>query len=651
MSSAQRSLRATEARRARRARETIENGIENLFGARSASSTPRTAGTQGDVLLRPRQRQSATRRVTTTGPVISVSPVVSSGSPSQPRRHETQMRTTQRTGDEVNLPAGPRTTGDDIASPHTPRSYVSREEGEARQAPSEDDDGSATEDPVDVTTDEDEVLEENQNDSEVSGVDRPSAAQDISFDTTSEGEPEERTRESVTGDKRPRLSQREASRKKARKNSPDISRSSRSQKGQEVGNLRQTILDMEMAYGAISAVQSQQHSAEPSMETLLRSVHPPPPVLAPSSPASWGTIRSHGDSRSIDHRGNSHSLPTMEVDNRRERTRADHHHEGRHDDGGHHHPPTWMRPPDLRRVGHDHPAETHVERVERRRVATHSVSGRTDPVGKEVTTDEGMTSFEDRSPRRGSKRITREPLGVVTVDSVMMVSDNEEQRGRHKPLAKLEDLSKGQLIQELRMWRRQASTPTVDHMDLFARRAREAKSTFQEIAEIARGADSQTPYTQQSQVPLKKTVHAISTRKNDWSEDVDGGTLPAERTLSIQAITETVRKQLAQEMASIQHLEDTVRQLKWDLSNFQVLQDTRSDNHGPPINRGGERPTRSQPSGDRVRLPHGVCSKCGSKDHLKCAWREPCEHCGRPGHKSEVCFTRLREQQSRTGTK
>jgi hypothetical protein len=132
--------------------------------------------------------------------------------------------------------------------------------------------------------------------------------------------------------------------------------------------------------------------------------------------------------------------------------------------------------------------------------------------------------------------------------------------------------------------------------------------------------------------------------------------------MSIHAIKEAVRKDLSREMASKQQeVEETVGLLKRKLDNLQVLQvqhDTRSDNRGPPPNRGrgrggrgGDRSTRGQSSNDRVRLPEGVCSKCGSKDHVKCVWREPCDYCKQVGHKDVVCYRRIRDEGSRTGAK
>jgi len=237
--------------------------------------------------------------------------------------------------------------------------------------------------------------------------------------------------------------------------------------------------------------------------------------------------------------------------------------------------------------------------------------------------------------------------------------------------------------------------------------------SFEEVVTVARRAGRQAAEVQQPQVTLNKTEHAIPTKTSYWSGEVDGGT-PEGRTLSIQAIADTVRKQLAQEMASKQHLEDTVEQLKRELSTLQVLQvqqdhvrsaprfsvaslqaikddmtrelaarqvevveaigrmqrsldgikvmqvrqETQFDDRGRPPDGGreravtvGDRKGRGRQPNVRIELPEGICRRCGSKDHRECDWKEPCEHCGRPGHKSEVCFTRLREQQSRTGTK
>ena len=192
MSSAQRPQRATQT--ARRARETAENAEEIFSGARSASSTSRTTGTGGDVLDRPRRRQSTTRRVTTTGPVVPVSPEASSGSPLRSRRHPTSSRTTQRMDDDQTPPTSPRTTGDDVATPTTPRSDVSGEGEGTRRSRYGSRDSDATEDPDVTATDAEDPPEHSMNDGEALGtegedMENPSSPlPGVSFETMSEGD-------------------------------------------------------------------------------------------------------------------------------------------------------------------------------------------------------------------------------------------------------------------------------------------------------------------------------------------------------------------------------------------------------------------------------------------------------------------------------
>jgi hypothetical protein len=466
--------------------------------------------------------------------------------------------------------------------------------------------------------------------------------------------------------------------------------------------------------------------------------------------------------------------------------------------------------------------------VGRKEAATHHSRKDSDTVEREVTTDEEMSSFDDRSPSpprsksRRDRRVSKEPLGVVTLsssgtdaDSVGSGrgdSDYEDRRGRHRPLPKLEDLSKEQLIRELGMRRRQASTTTVDYMEHFAKQARKAKVrfrgtppakfalgtepfnnfrdriqayaltsgwtgpqrvaamlrfldgraakvfndwikegrfvkmdadlmwrmlqkrfcdpseerqvarmelshrlqqsgesilayeqvfvdlairaelneeemvaqwvknidpqvasicrthtamqdlTFQQVAKIARRADRQTPDVQPPQVAIRRSVHAVSTRMQGVSNEDDGNTATVTQPSSILAIKEALRNELTRELTSKQQeVDETIGLLKRKVDNLQVLQvqhDIRSDNRGPPPNRGrgrggrgGDRPTRIQPANDRVRLPEGMCQRCGSKDHPKCVWKEPCDYCKRVGHKDVVCYQRIREQGSRTEAK
>jgi hypothetical protein len=73
-----------------------------------------------------------------------------------------------------------------------------------------------------------------------------------------------------------------------------------------------------------------------------------------------------------------------------------------------------------------------------------------------------------------------------------------------------------------------------------------------------------------------------------------------------------------------------------------------SADHHPQGRGGGD---RGQSTSDRVRLPDGVCLKCGSKDHVKYVWKEQCEYCKQVGHKDAVCYRRIREQGSLTEAK
>jgi hypothetical protein len=776
MSSARRELRATDARRAREARETAETAAENFSGTRSARSASRTTGAQGDVLDRPRHHQSATRRVSITGSDIPIPSVASGGSSPRTRRRGAPMRTTTRTEEAATPQGSPTTTVDEVTSPITPRSNISGE-GEDMGTPQQDADGGATEDAANAATDADGTPTYNPSYSDASSEDGggtkqlPSTESEVDFATTSEGDSGEPIRNALTGDKRPRPERKQPSRKKGRNSSPNLRRTKR-QMGQEIMDLRQTIREMERAY---STTKFQRRRGEPLVETGSDTMHASPLTTVPWAPESWGSTRTHGGPRSIHHRGDPHSLSTTVEDSRRHHGRSPHHHEGRHDNGRLQ-PPKRVYPLDDRRVTHQHPHNTHKKRVGRTEVATNHPRDESGTVEQEVTTDEGMSSFEDRSPSpprtksRRDRRVSKEPLGVVTLsssgtdaDSVGSGrgdSDYEDRRGRYRPLPKLEDLSKEQLIRELGMRRRQASTTTVDYMEHFAEQARKAKVrfrgtppakfalgtepfnnfrdryqayaltsgwtgpqrvaamlrfldgraakvfndwikegrfvkmdaelmwrmlqkrfcdpseerqvarmelshrlqqsgesilayeqvfvdlairaelneeemvaqwvknidpqvanicrthtamqdlTFQQVAKIARRADRQTPDVQPPQVAIRRSVHAVSTTMQGVSDE--GNPSPKTQSLSIQAIREAVKEELARERTSKQQeVEDTIGQLKRELSTLQVLQvqqDARADSRGPPPNKsrergggGGDRSARTQPTNDRVR--------------------------------------------------
>ncbi len=194
--------------------------------------------------------------------------------------------------------------------------------------------------------------------------------------------------------------------------------------------------------------------------------------------------------------------------------------------------------------------------------------------------------------------------------------------------------------------------------------------TFEDVARYARRVDRITPDMRTPQVALNGMVDASSARTNDRSGKVDGGALPE---LSIQVITETVRKQLAQEMASKQHLEDTVGQLKREI----VLQVQRDQVRSTPdgLQRGRARQLADAPvhspnfvpgqmyarleesqslrgqglikHGTRPpRLPVGICHKCGAQGHMakECTWAGKCSYCGRENHQEPVCYERIRAE-------
>jgi hypothetical protein len=154
--------------------------------------------------------------------------------------------------------------------------------------------------------------------------------------------------------------------------------------------------------------------------------------------------------------------------------------------------------------------------------------------------------------------------------------------------------------------------------------------TFQEVAKIARRADRMTPDTQSLQVALRKSVHAVSMRTQEVSNNVEGGMTPQISATTIQAIKEAVKRDLAREMATKQlEVEDTLLKRKSDT----IRQSLETQPPKSAIN--------------RVQLPQGVCVRCGSKDHKRCGWNELCDYCKRRGHKDVVCFRRLRDRESR----
>ena len=174
--------------------------------------------------------------------------------------------------------------------------------------------------------------------------------------------------------------------------------------------------------------------------------------------------------------------------------------------------------------------------------------------------------------------------------------------------------------------------------------------TFQEVARIARRADRQAPDARPPQVAVKKTVHTVAAVSREAPEDTDDTSAGMSSATdvsvkSINAIKDALSRDLRREMATRQlEFDETIGSLKRKLDHMQVMQVQQEPKRRDrkPI------PPRPRERGSSVRLPDGVCTRCGSKDHQRCVWKDPCDYCKRPGHKDVVCFKKLRDQESRS---
>ena len=172
--------------------------------------------------------------------------------------------------------------------------------------------------------------------------------------------------------------------------------------------------------------------------------------------------------------------------------------------------------------------------------------------------------------------------------------------------------------------------------------------TFQEVARIARRADRQAPDARTPQVAIKKVVHTVAAVARDIPEDTDDTTTTDVSTRSINAIKDALSRDLRREMATRQlEFDETIGSLKRKLDHMQVMQ----VQHEPKRRDRKPSPVRNRNRVGGIRLPDGVCIRCGSKDHARCTWKEACEYCKRPGHKDVVCFAKLRDQESRPNKK
>jgi hypothetical protein len=78
--------------------------------------------------------------------------------------------------------------------------------------------------------------------------------------------------------------------------------------------------------------------------------------------------------------------------------------------------------------------------------------------------------------------------------------------------------------------------------------------------------------------------------------------------------------------------DETIGSLKRKLDHMQVMQVQQE----PKRRDRRPSPTRDRNRVGRIRLPDGICIRCGSKDHPKCTWKDACEYCKQPGHKDVV---------------
>jgi hypothetical protein len=191
--------------------------------------------------------------------------------------------------------------------------------------------------------------------------------------------------------------------------------------------------------------------------------------------------------------------------------------------------------------------------------------------------------------------------------------------------------------------------------------------TFEEVARYARRLDRVTPDLHTPQVAFRRAVHVVSTKTPEGHEDDNSSEQAQTPSFSILAVREALKKEIVNELASKhQDVAESMGALKRKVDSLQVmqLQQEAKIDFRPPNNReasfsrgrgrGGrysDRRERAPPSNPRMPLPEGICPKCGSKEHARCRYDEPCNYCHRKGHKEEVCFKKMRDAQPRTETK
>jgi hypothetical protein len=162
--------------------------------------------------------------------------------------------------------------------------------------------------------------------------------------------------------------------------------------------------------------------------------------------------------------------------------------------------------------------------------------------------------------------------------------------------------------------------------------------TFERAAKIGRRVDLEeeerpTPL----QTAVRRSVHAVA---------IPGETATVEAVLAdpeVQSrIREVIREAISGDIRDPQTGQREGLKRKWDTLKTPHLPTapTNSMEQGPPKSRYRPGP---------VKLPTGICHRCGAQDHMvrECTWVGKCDYCGRENHQVQVCYERIRAERKK----
>ena len=160
--------------------------------------------------------------------------------------------------------------------------------------------------------------------------------------------------------------------------------------------------------------------------------------------------------------------------------------------------------------------------------------------------------------------------------------------------------------------------------------------TFERAAKIARRVDlAEEERPTPSQVAVRRSVQAVT---------ISGETAAVDALWADQEVQMRIR-QVIEEAISGETGQRKGLKRKWDTTQLRKAPHVST----APTNPREQDTPRPRYRPGPVKLPTGICHKCGAQDHMvrECTWFGSCDYCGRENHQVQVCYDRIRAESKR----